>query len=175
MQDVTARAGKDDAVFCFFSGHGINGSFLPIDSDGYRNTLSYEEVKGALASCKAKQKLYVADACYSGSLLASRSALTQSVDMLYHKLSESSGGTAFLLSSKKEEFSLESQGLRQGIFSHFLIKGLKGDADDNYDKIVTVGELYQYVHRHVKDYTKMAQTPILAGRFDENMPVGVVR
>ncbi len=175
MKDVVARAGENDAVFCFFSGHGINGSFLPIDSDGYRETLSYEEIKRGLSSCKAKQKLYVADACYSGSLLASRSSLTQSADVLYSKLNESSGGTAFLLSSKKEEFSLESKGLRQGIFSHFLIRGLKGDADSNFDKVVTVSELYRYVHQEVKSYTKMAQTPILAGQFDEHMPVGVVR
>ena len=35
---------------------------------------------------RQKQKLYVADACYSGSLLASRSALTQSIQMLYDRL-----------------------------------------------------------------------------------------
>lgn len=175
LDDLVARAGENDAVFCFFSGHGINGHFLPIDSDGYRNALAYEEVKERLQACKAKQKLYVADACYSGSLLSSRTSLTQSVDMLYSKLNETSGGTAFLLSSKKEEYSLESAGLRQGIFSHFLIKGLKGDADTNGDQVVSVTELYKYVYSSVRSYTKMAQTPILAGRFDENMPVGVVR
>ncbi len=175
MRDLVARAGSNDAVFCFFSGHGINGSFLPIDSDGYRNALSYEEVKHLLKSCQAKQKLYVADACYSGSLLASRSALTQSIQMLYDRLNESSGGTAFLLSSKTEEYSLESRGLRQGIFSHFLIKGLKGQADSNKDRIVSLGELYRYVYAHVRSYSKKAQTPVLAGEFDDNMPVGVVR
>ena len=97
------------------------------------------------------------------------------VDMLYAKLNESTGGTAFLLSSKKEEFSLESKGLRQGVFSHFLIEGLKGDADIDHDKVVTVSELYRYVHGHVREYTKMAQTPFLAGRFDNMMPVGVLR
>lgn len=175
LDDLVARAGENDAVFCFFSGHGINGHFLPIDSDGYRNSLAYEEVKERLQACKAKQKLYVADACYSGSLLSTRTALTQSVEMLYSKLNETTGGTAFLLSSKKEEYSLESEGLRQGIFSHFLIKGLKGEADTNGDQIVSVTELYKYVYSTVRSYTKQAQTPILAGRFDENMPVGVVR
>ncbi|MCB0665615.1 MAG: caspase family protein [Saprospiraceae bacterium] len=175
LDDLVARAGENDAVFCFFSGHGINGHFLPIDSDGYRNSLAYEEVKERLQACKAKQKLYVADACYSGSLLSTRTALTQSVEMLYSKLNETTGGTAFLLSSKKEEYSLESEGLRQGIFSHFLIKGLKGEADTDGDQIVSVTELYKYVYSTVRSYTKQAQTPILAGRFDENMPVGVVR
>lgn len=175
LDDLVARAGENDAVFCFFSGHGLSGSFLPIDSDGYRHALAYEEIKERLSACKAKQKLYVADACYSGSLLGTRTALTQSVQMLYSKLSESSGGTAFLLSSKKEEYSLESSGLRQGIFSHFLIKGLKGDADVDNDQIVTVTELYKYVYHQVREYTQMAQTPMLAGDFDEFMPVGVVR
>ena len=175
LDELVARAGENDAVFCFFSGHGINGSFLPIDSDGYRNSLAYAEVKDKLQACRAKQKLYVADACHSGSLLASRTTLTESIDMLYSKLNESTGGTAFLLSSKKEEFSLESKGLRQGVFSHFLIEGLKGFADQDQDKIVTVSELYRYVYSHVRDYTKQAQSPILAGRFDEAMPVGMIR
>ncbi|NND05748.1 MAG: peptidase C14 caspase catalytic subunit p20 [Saprospiraceae bacterium] len=175
LDDLVARAGENDAVFCFFSGHGINGSFLPIDSDGYRNALTYTEVKDRLQACKAKQKLYVADACHSGSLLASRTTLTESIDMLYTKLNESTGGTAFLLSSKKEEFSLESKGLRQGVFSHFLIEGLKGKADKDHDKIVTVAELYKYVYSQVREYTQMAQTPILAGRFDQAMPVGMIR
>ena len=117
----------------------------------------------------------MADACYSGSILASRTALSQSLELFYDKLNETSGGTAFLLSSKKEEYSLESQGLRQGIFSHYLIKGLKGDADTDMNKIVSISELYNYVYTRVRSYTKQAQTPVLAGRFDEEMPVGVIR
>ena len=175
MDDILIRADENDAIFCFFSGHGLNGMFLPIDSDGYRNTLPYEEVKNRFSKAKAKQKLFLADACYSGSLLSARTTLTQSMEMLYERLSDSEGGTAFLLSSKPEEYSLESRGLRQGVFSHFLIKGLKGSADVNVDRIVTLGELYKYVYAHVRSYTKQSQTPIIAGAFDENMPVGMIR
>ncbi len=175
LQDVMQRADENDAVFCFFSGHGLSGSFLPIDSDGYRNALAYEEVKDYLEQCRAKQKLYIADACYSGSILASRTALSQSLQLFYNKLNETSGGTAFLLSSKPQEYSLESQGLRQGIFSHYLIKGLKGAADTDMNKIVSVSELYNYVYTRVRNYTRQAQSPVLAGRFDEDMPVGVLR
>ncbi len=175
LADFAMRARPEDALFCFFSGHGLNGSFLPIDSDGYRNVVSYQEVKDQLARCRAKQKLFVADACHSGSLLSARTSVSQSVDLLYSRLNESSGGTAFLLSSKKEEYSLESKGLRQGVFSHFLIEGLKGAADHDGDRVVTVAELYQFVHQRVRQYTKMAQTPVLAGTFDRRMPVGVIR
>lgn len=175
MDDLLMRADENDAVFCFFSGHGLNGSFLPIDSDGYRNNLSYDEMREKLAACKAKNKLYVADACYSGSLLAARTGLTKSLDLFYKKLNQSSGGTAFLVSSKPEEYSLESQGLRQGVFSHYLIEGLKGDADADLNQIVTIEELFNYVHHNVQDYTKNVQTPVLAGHFDKSMPVALIR
>lgn len=175
LDDILLRADQNDAVLCFFSGHGLNGSFLPIDSDGYRNNLTYDEVKQKLAKCRAKNKLYVADACYSGSLLASRSGLSKSLDLFYEKINASSGGTAFLVSSKPEEYSLESRGLRQGVFSHYFIKGLKGAADDNSDQIVTITELFAYVHQHVREYTKNVQTPVLAGQFDRSMPVSMIR
>ncbi|MBX2815376.1 MAG: caspase family protein [Saprospiraceae bacterium] len=175
LDEILLRADENDAVFCFFSGHGLSGSFLPIDSDGYQNNLEYEEVKEKLARCKANNKLYVADACYSGSLLAARTGLTKSLELFYNKMNASSGGTAFLVSSKPEEYSLESQGLRQGVFSHYLIKGLKGAADHDLNQIVTVEELFAYVHQHVREYTKNVQTPVLAGQFDRNMPVSMIR
>src|SRR4029079_17098973 len=115
---------------------------VPTDSDGYQNRVEYEEIKSRLADCEAHQKLVIADACYSGSLLAAKTPMFESVDLFYKKLSTSGGGTAFLLSSKSEEYSLESQGLRQGIFSYYLISGLKGEADANKDKMVTLDELY---------------------------------
>ena len=99
----------------------------------------------------------------------------ESVDLFYKKLQASGGGTAFLLSSKSEEYSLESQGLRQGIFSHYLIKGLKGEADTNTDKMVTLDELYTYVYGNVRKYTGNLQTPVLAGDIDRTMPLASLR
>jgi uncharacterized caspase-like protein len=98
-----------------------------------------------------------------------------SVDLFYKSLSASGGGTAFLLSSKSEEYSLESQGLRQGVFSHYLIEGLKGEADRDRDKLVTLDELYSYVYKHVREYSGNLQTPVLAGDIDRGMPLANVR
>jgi uncharacterized caspase-like protein len=99
----------------------------------------------------------------------------ESVDLFYKKLLSSGAGTAFLLSSKSEEFSLESQGLRQGIFSHYLIEGLKGQADTNRDNLVSLEELYSFVYRHVREYSGNLQTPVLAGDIDMGMPLASVR
>ncbi len=80
-----------------------------------------------------------------------------------------------LLSSKGDEFSLEDQGLRQGIFSHYLIRGLKGEADKNANKIVTIQELFDFVYEKVVTYTAHAQTPTITGKYDKNMPVAAIR
>ncbi len=79
------------------------------------------------------------------------------------------------MSSKSNETSLESSGLRQGVFSHFLIRGLKGEADRDGDRVVTMRELYQYVRERTSEYTGGLQSPLLQGDFDPMMPISVVR
>lgn len=175
LDDIIAKAGKDDLVLIYLAGHGLQGFYVPTDSDGYRNRVEYDVIKERLSLCQARQKLVIADACYAGSLLAAKSPMFESVDLFYKKLLASGGGTAFLLSSKSEEFSLESQGLRQGVFSHYLIEGLKGEADTNKDKLVSLEELYTFVYSNVREYSGNLQTPVLAGDMDMGMPLASVR
>jgi len=176
MLDVFTQAGPNDLVMLYFSGHGLKGSFLPIDFDGFNNKLFHDEVNSILKQSAAKYKLCIADACHSGSLLAMRGSNVENALTKYYKtLAQAQAGTALIMSSKSDETSLESSGLRQGVFSHFLIRGLKGEADVNKDEVVSVQELYQYINGNVRDYTGMRQSPVIKGDYDENMTVGVVR
>jgi hypothetical protein len=176
MQRIFNQAGPSDMVVLYFSGHGLKGSFLPFDFDGFDHKLPHEEITAFFKNSPAKFKLCIADACHSGSLLAMRSGSAQSIITTYYdKLAEANGGTALLLSSKSEETSLESSGLRQGVFSHFLIKGLKGEADANSDSIISVQELYEYVFENVRTYTGNRQTPVILGDYDKKMPVAMKR
>ena len=175
MQQVFFKADENDVVLMYFSGHGLPGSFLPVDFDGFNNKLFHDDIQSMFAESKAKHKICLADACHSGTLMAMRSTVDHSIDKYYEAFQNSRGGTALLLSSKGDEYSLEDHGLRQGIFSHYLIRGLKGEADDNGNKIVTIKELYDFVYTNVKTYTGSIQTPTLTGVFDNNMPISVVR
>ncbi|MBK6448512.1 caspase family protein [Candidatus Brachybacter algidus] len=175
IKTTFSKADANDVIMLYFAGHGINGYYLPFDSDGYKNRISYDEIKRVLENSEAKHKLCIADACYSGSLMAQSSAYGESLDLFYSTFEKTKGGTAFLLSSKQEETSLESSGMRQGVFSHYLIDGLKGACDVNKDRIITIRELYDYVYANVKKFSGNAQTPVIAGNYDNNMPVGVVR
>jgi len=176
MRSVFMRADENDMILFYFSGHGLPGGFLPIDYDGFANRLEHEEIRQVLQQSHSKHKLVLADACHAGSLLAARApTIHLAIQEYYEALNASSGGTALLLSSKGEEYSLEDRGLRSGIFSHFLIRGLKGEANTNTDNLITIRELFNYVHQRVRQYTGNVQTPTLTGTFDENMPVSVIR
>ncbi len=177
LNEMFLKAGPNDLVIFYFSGHGLTGAFLPVDYDGVRNKLLHSEVQKIFAKCPAKFKLCIADACHSGSLLAQRADRDKEmIDTYYRALSEASGGTALLMSSKADEDSLESTPLRQGVFSHFLLRGIKGEADADGDKIVTIQELFNYVKHAVDSFAKennRAQTPCMEGNYDKNMPISV--
>lgn len=176
IQSLASRADENDVIMLYLSGHGLDGSFVPSDFDGFNNHLPYTEIIDMLNNSRAKHKLFMTDACHSGSMtVASRTPLNVALENFYSAYSNTNGGTAIMMSSKKEEVSLEYGGLRQGVFSHFLIKGLKGNADKNADKLITISELSDYVINNVKHYTANNQNPSIMGDYDPNMPIGMVR
>lgn len=176
METLFAEATEKDLVIFFFSGHGsAGGSFCPYDQNR-GVTLSYGEISTTLLNCKAKHKLCVADACYSGGLNPEmfKFGLKSSTDIYYEALQSSIGGTALMLSSRSVEVSLEMPELGQGAFSYYYIEGLKGYADVNKNGIVSIEELYEYVKRKVQNKTNGNQNPVLNGKYDSNMPIGVI-
>lgn len=175
MRQVLLKADENDVVIFYFSGHGLEGSFLPQDYDGINNKLYHTEIKAILEQSKAKHKICIADACHSGTLLAMKQPLENVLQTYYRAFNASAGGTALFMSSKGQEYSLEDQGLRSGIFSHYLIRGLKGEADVDGNKLVTIREIYDFVYKNVRTYTSNVQTPMISGKYDQSMPVAIVR
>ena len=182
MRDLAAKVGHEDVLIFYFSGHGEENSLLPFDYDGLYNRLTYQEINVLLQMSNAKHKICLTDACYSGSMIAmkgvgrnNKNETAGNSKNTFDIFTEEEEEIAVLVSSQANEKSVESTRLRQGTFSHFLIKGLKGDADRDRDNLITISELYKYVHRQVKSYTKNLQTPSLFGNYDPDMPIGKVR
>ena len=175
MQSLFYKADENDVILMFYSGHGLEGAFVPIDYNGRNDLLDHKKLREVFENSNAKHKICIADACYSGSLAVDKKINKEFLENFYKDISETEPGMAFLLSSKDREVSLEDRGLKQGIFSHFLIRGIKGEADENENGIVTIGELHKFLHASVSKYTGGQQTPVLSGTFDENMPLGMKR
>ena len=175
IQKTLLRADTNDVVLLYFSGHGLPGRIIPNDFDGFYNAVEYREITSLLDKSRARHKILIADACHSGSLIASKSPLSRQLQDFYNELAAARDGVAMITSSKGEEVSMESTGLRHGIFSHFLIEGLGGAADLNRDQVITISELYKYISNAVSVYTQGAQNPMISGNYDANMPIGFVR
>jgi hypothetical protein len=58
------------------------------------------------------------------------------------------------------------------VFTFCLLNGLRGEADYNKDKEVSLGELIPFVSEQVRRATSNAQTPQVTGKFDPSVTLG---
>lgn len=150
-----SQAGEEDIVIFFFSGHGYPGGFAI-----YNDYLDYGDVRALFASCKAKNKMIFADACFSGDIRENK-----------RNTSARNQGVMLFLSSRENEVSIESLRMRNGFFTACLLRCLKGGADVNRDRIITAKELFTAVSKGVRELSGDIQHPVMWGNFDDNMPV----
>lgn len=162
IKQVFAKANEDDIVVFFFSGHGYNGGFLAYDS-----RISYKQVREAMAQSKCRNKMMFIDACHAGGVREeATTAHTNRVS------SDMRGANVMIfLSSRDDEYSLESPSMSCGFFTTYLCRALQGSADENSDGVVTARELFKYVNGGVADFSGDRQHPVMWGRFSNDMPV----
>lgn len=160
MNKVFAMAGVNDIVVFFYSGHGYPGGFCAYDGN-----LDYKEVRNAMAKSKCKNKMIFADACYSGKIRTNGSASQSEV------AAAQKANVMLFLSSRSDETSIERRDMKNGFFTTYLQKGLRGGADVNRNRIITAKELFDYVHRNVVKLSGGKQHPVMWGKFSDNMPV----
>jgi len=71
------------------------------------------------------------------------------------------------------EFSLEDERWDgHGVFTYYLLEGLRGGGDGDGDGIVTFTELYDFVYSSVRNATEGRQNPQRAGLGD--IPLALV-
>lgn len=156
MTDLFARAGADDAVIFFFSGHGVPGGFVCYD-----NLLRYDDITHAMLASPAKVKMVWADACYSGK--------ARNTNRRSHKPAETS--VMFFLSSRTNETSMEKRTWKNSLFTAYLERGLRGGADTDLNRTITARELFDFVSKGVTEASRDRQHPVMWGNFDNDMPV----
>ena len=187
---------KDDLFLLYFACHGHNDPdipdncyILPYDTD--RNeiestTLPMDDITTWIRKfLKARKKIIIADACHSGnfggdigrrSLQSSESS--EIVTRYLKDLANSIEGTALLTSAEAREVAREGKqwGDGHGVFTHYLIEGIKGEADGHggreKDGIISIGELFEYVREKVKEATDNMQHPVIGSSpFDRKLPL----
>jgi formylglycine-generating enzyme required for sulfatase activity len=178
---------KADSVLVAFAGHGtqFRGSeevyFCPADtrpddkatliSLDKATLISLDEVYRELAGCDAQLKLLLSDACRKDPIAAvSRSPTGNVQSVTRPQVLKPPGGVAALFSCSEGEVAFENDTLKHGVFFHFVIQGLRGEADFNKDQEVALEELTFFTKRRVLDFVRaeydgVRQMPVLKGEF----------
>ncbi|MBR1940429.1 MAG: caspase family protein [Bacteroidaceae bacterium] len=159
-QRMFTKAKPEDMIVFFSSGHGYNGAFCAYDAD-----ITYTEVRNVMAKSKSKHKMIFADACLSGNM---RNEVKQSKNGI-----DTDMDVMLFLSSRDDEYSMESTGITNGYFTTALQLGLRSYADADRNRIITAKELFVYVSQMVKDLSRDQQHPVMWGHFSDDMPVMV--
>lgn len=160
MNKLYAKAGPNDIVVFFFSGHGYQGGFV-----AYDKMMDYSIVRNAMAKSSSKHKMIFADACFSGKMSGNRRNSPSSV------ASAKNADVMLFLSSRSNESSIENRRMKNGFFTAALQRGLRGGADANRDRVITAKEIFDYVHAQVVRLSGNRQHPVMWGKFSDNMTV----
>lgn len=188
------KASKDDMVIIYFAGHGatereatspdgdgLEKYLLPYDVDPkelYATAMPMEEISRLFSRIRSDRLVFIVDTCYSGA----SGGRTISVADIRAGISDGfldritgGKGKIILTASGANEVSAESDELQHGIFTHFLIKGLQGQADSDGDGLITVDEVYTYVSKQVPQATNQEQHPVKKGIVEGPLVLSIVR
>lgn len=176
LRSFLPKAGANDLLFIFIAGHGAPDPYAPQKlyflmndtkvADMANTALPMEELREMLDhNVRAERVVVFVDTCHSAGLsgekLVQTRGLENNLTNLYAQRLYKETGRAILTSSDVNEVSEESKdwGGGHGIFTLALLEGVRGEADSNSDRLVTAGELFNYVRDRVRVETAFRQNP----------------
>ena len=154
VNERVRTAGRPTVLLVYYSGHADAGA-LHLGS----TALELAELEQLVRGSAAGFRLLVLDACRSGALTRVKGGTP--IPPFDIQLGErvAGEGAVFLTSSSASEDSQESDELKGSFFTHALLSGLLGAADENGDGRVTLDEAYRYAY----ETTLRASSRTLAG------------
>ncbi len=167
-QIALARRSEKNAdiwLFVYYSGHVKRGRLLL-----GRSTLGFARLLGVVRGMGASLRFVVVDACESGSML--QKGLTyrrEGFAVPFLQNPQTAHGEVILTATGKSEQAHEDPALKGGIFTHFLISGLRGAADQDRDQRVTLGELYPYVYQRALQHSMFSVHGPQRARFAQRL------
>ncbi len=174
IENVLRNADQSDTVLIYFSGHGKLDDmelcllFKDTVPDSFLSTsIPFYHINQYIKRSKCKKIILIIDSCYSGA-----AGLKGGEDFLTKALSEASGeGKIILSASSGVETSKEEKDLKHGVFTNYLLEGLKtGSADSDNDGLISIDELYNYAFE--KTTEKYSQTPMKKGEYKGKLIIG---
>jgi len=169
-----------DTVVIYFAGHGMReyspGSvdadalgkyFLPYDtskSDLFSTALEMDELTNILRRLTADRVVIILDSCFSGaagsrSIPGPKTREPIGGEFLV-RMTNTGKGRVVLTASEPDQGAQEDSDLGHGVFTYYLLEGLRGAAaqDDNGD--ISVQAAFEYASKRLAQVTKSQQKPM---------------
>lgn len=134
-------------VIVYYSGHA-DETGLQLGNE----TFAWKDLRKAVDNLPAEVKITVLDACGSGAITRLKGGLRQPAFLV--DASSDMKGYAFLTSSSDNEVAQESDRIGGSYFTQSLVTGMRGAADLNGDKKVTLSEAYQFAFNETLNRTQ---------------------
>jgi len=193
LRSFLKRPAKDDVVLLYFSCHGVTDPERPgivyvmthdtDPADISGTALPMREINLCLQDYLLSERtVIIADTCHSAAIggpgrRSTAGPSTAAVNEYLLGVSRARKGTALLTSAEATEVALEDEkwGGGHGVFTHFLLEGMRGGADRiDPDGVVTLGELFEFVRQKVIDETGSHQHPTIGTTpFDRRFPMAI--
>lgn len=187
LADLAQRSGADDTAVVFFSGHG---GYNPTGGDSQQYLLPYDcdpldlpgtaitgdEMTRLLREIKAGRLLVLFDSCHSGGAGDPKGELAEiklglSEDY-YRKLAEGKGRVV-MASSRPDEVSWVLSGMKNSLYTHYLLEALQGKGKTLGDGYVRVFDVFRHVAEHVP--SKASQHPVFkAAALEQDFAIALV-
>lgn len=155
LRALSDEAGRDSMLLVYYSGHSDARALHLGDTP-----LELLELERMVRGSPARFRIMVADSCRSGALTRTKGGRPGPPVALQAEGLASNEGVVVLTAAAAGEDAQESEALKGSFFTHHLVSGLLGAADDDEDGNVTLAEAYRHAHDHtLRDSSATLQGP----------------
>ena len=183
------KYGNEAEIYFYYSGHGVpnytaandadtSSSFIlpfdvaPTHSESQKGGLSVNRILHRLKAYSPRLLFAAFDACFMGQGRDGKMLADQRPARIEQPLVLSQSGEVSLYATGTKETAIPYTDKYHGLFTYFLLRGLRGDADreGNRDNQVSFGELRSFLLKYVPEYASKynsEQKPLISESNDD--------
>jgi WD40 repeat protein len=171
-ETLPKKVSEDDRIVIYFSGHGDQeqlrrgkkfGYLIPFDGNKnslYPTCISVNQLQYFSEKNPAKQMLFILDSCFSGLAgVVKKGKIPKETRKQVEAFIKTEGRQIMTAGGADETTVMSKEWNNHSVYTLYLLKGLRGAADYNKDKVISIRELQVYLDSTVPKEAK--QTPQL--------------
>ena len=187
--DALARQTTDaSTVVFYFSGHGgrvVRANretcyLLPVDAEASetaidRTAISGDELSARLRAVPAARVTVILDCCRASGIAEPKDVEALALELTASALSPlaQGRGRAVLAASRSDGYAYVVVGQRNGLFTRYLLEGLRGAAE-GAGGLIRIFDLYHYAQQRVVA-NDGGQRPVFKADLEDNYPIALYR